>query len=105
MIDKRSPLKDRPLRNPGQSPDEQIGANPTATETRLHAGQSSFPLIVFYGNSIRPVTFTAMLDDANISSRFTPAPGTFEIVPLPLHRGSNTLVLSVAGLTLPEQNP
>lgn len=74
-------------------------ANPASAEIRLPPGQTTFPLVIFYGGSIRPVTFTAMLDDTNVSSRFTPAPESFEVVLLPLRRGSNTLVLSVEGTT------
>lgn len=74
-------------------------ANPTSAETRLLAGQTTFPLLIFYGGSIRPVTFAAMLNDTNISSRFTPVPGKFEMVPLPLRRGANTLMLSIDGTT------
>lgn len=74
-------------------------ANPASPETRLPPGATSFPLLIFYGRSIKPVTFTAMLNDMNISSRFTPAPGTSQTVLVPLRPGSNTLVLSVDGTT------
>lgn len=74
-------------------------ANPASPETRLPPGATSFPLLIFYGRSIKPVTFTAMLNDMNISSRFTPAPGTSQTVLVPLRAGPNTLVLSVDGTT------
>ena len=75
-------------------------ANLTGAETRLPEGQTTFPLLIFYGNSIRPVTFTAMLNDTNISSWFTPDPGKSQTVFVPLRRGSNTLMLSVGGTTV-----
>ncbi|MBI2091283.1 MAG: hypothetical protein HYT78_21520 [Deltaproteobacteria bacterium] len=74
-------------------------ANPVSAETSLPPGTTNFPLLIFYGRSIKPVTFTAMLNDTNISSRFTPAPGTSQTVLVPLRPGSNTLVLSVDGTT------
>ena len=78
-------------------------ANPASAETRLHAGPTAFPLLIFYGGSIRPVTFTAMLNDTNISSWFSPQPGKSQKVFLPLRRGSNILVLSVDGTTAADQ--
>ena len=87
----------------GQKPDDTDAfltyANPTRLDTPLAAGDSTFPLLIFYSGSIQPVTFSAMLDDINISSRFTPRPGTTELVLIPLRAGSNALVLSVQGTT------
>jgi hypothetical protein len=74
-------------------------ANPTSTETRLRAGITSFPLVIFYGAGIKPVTFNALLNGDNISGRFTPEPEDHEIVRIPLAPGLNTLVLSVEGAT------
>jgi hypothetical protein len=74
-------------------------ANPASVETRLRAGTTSFPLVVFYGARIQPVTFSALLNGDNISGRFTPEPGGSQIVRLPLAAGLNTLVLSVDGAT------
>jgi len=74
-------------------------ANPTSTETRLKAGVTSFPLVIFYGARIKPVTFNALLNGDNISGRFTPEPEGYQIVRIPLRPGRNTLVLSVAGAT------
>ncbi len=74
-------------------------ANPTSTETRLEAGATSFPLVIFYGARITPVTFNALLNGDNISGRFTPAPEGYQIVRIPLAPGLNTLVLSIEGIT------
>ena len=75
-------------------------ANPTSTETRLRADATSFPLVIFYGAGIEPVTFNALLNGNNISGRFTPEPDGYQIVRIPLMPGVNTLVLSVAGATI-----
>lgn len=74
-------------------------ANPTSAETRLRAGVTSFPLVIFYGARIKPVTFNALLNGDNISGRFTPEPEGYQIVRIPLAVGLNTLVLSVEGTT------
>jgi len=72
-------------------------ANPIAAQTRLRAGKIPFPLIIFYGAAIDPASFTAALNGADISRRFKPIPGRYQVVPLKFALGSNTLVLSVQG--------
>ena len=72
-------------------------ASSMGTETRLMAGVTSFPLVIFYGARIRPVTFNALLNGDNISGRFTPEPNGYQIVRIPLVPGPNALVLSVEG--------
>jgi hypothetical protein len=74
-------------------------ANHLSTEARLRAGMTSFPLVIFYGAGIQPVTFNALLNGDNISGRFTPEPEGYEIVRIPLVPGPNTLLLSVEGTT------
>jgi hypothetical protein len=74
-------------------------ANHPSTEARLRAGVTSFPLIIFYGAGIKPVTFNALLNGDNISGRFTPEPEGYQIVRIPLVPGPNTLLLSVEGTT------
>jgi len=74
-------------------------ANPMNIETRLQAGVTSFPLVIFYSARIKPVTFNALLNGDNISGRFTPEPEGYQIVRIPLAPGPNTLVLSVDGDT------
>jgi len=72
-------------------------ANPTRAETRLAADVRSIPLLIFYGATIKPVSFSAVLNGDNVSGRFTPGPDGHEIVRIPLVPGVNTLVLSVEG--------
>ncbi len=74
-------------------------ANPTGPELRLQAEVTRFPLLIFYGPSIQPTTFNAMLNGSNISGRFTPAPDQYEFVWIPLKAGANTLSLGVEGIT------
>jgi hypothetical protein len=88
-----------PLRLGGRFEADRLLAFASATrdETRLRAGVTSFPLIIFYGARINPVTFNAMLNGDNVSGRFTPDPEGREIVRIPVAPGLNTLVLSVEG--------
>jgi hypothetical protein len=74
-------------------------ANLAGPHTVVRPGAAKFPLLIFFGAAIRPDSFNAMLNGGNISSRFTPTPGQFELVWIPLEPGSNTLVLSVEGTT------
>ncbi len=74
-------------------------ANPSSVETRVARGVTTFPLVIFYGARIQPVTFNVLLNGDNITSRFTPTPGGAQIVPIPLVPGVNTLVLSIEGTT------
>jgi hypothetical protein len=86
----------------GDEPDEVDGllryANPSSAETPLPAGVTTFPLVIFYGATIQPVTFSAMLNGDNISARFTPEPDSHEVVGIPVRQGVNTLVLSIGGV-------
>src|SRR5262249_22876041 len=72
-------------------------ASSMGTETRLMAGVTSFPLVIFYGARIRPVTFNALLNGDNISGRFTPEPNGYQIGRIPLVPAPNALVWSVEG--------
>src|SRR5262245_26714691 len=72
-----------------------VAANATSSETRVAAGAASFPLVLFYGARIEPVSFNALLDGDNVTGRFTPEPGGYQIVRIPLRPGVNTLLLSV----------
>jgi len=87
----------------GEKPGEINGfltyANPIRSEIRLEPGIARFPLLIFYGPSIQPTTFNAMLNGSNISGRFTPAPDKHELLWVPLRPGSNTLVMTVQGVT------
>ena len=72
-----------------------LAGNVTSPETRLAVGAASFPLVLFYGARIDPVSFNAHLNGDNISGRFTPEPDGYQIVRVPVRHGVNTLVLSV----------
>jgi hypothetical protein len=74
-------------------------ANPSAARTQLPAGQTSFLLLVFYGSTITPTSLKATLNGADITAQFSSTPGGHQLVPLPLVKGSNVLVLSVDGTT------
>jgi hypothetical protein len=72
-------------------------ARPTAHSTDIPYGVSVYPVVIYYGKTMLPQTFTATLNGANITSKFHPASGTHEIVSLVLPKGSNTLILSTEG--------
>jgi hypothetical protein len=72
-------------------------ASPLASDSSLRARTKSFPVVIFYGALAIPSTFSATLDGKAIAASFHPAPGRFDIVPLPLHPGRNVLELSIAG--------
>lgn len=74
-------------------------ANPTSSRTQLQAGETTFPLTIFYGPTILSQTFRATLNGADLSHLFAPTPGGHQVALLPLARGSNTLVLTVQGTT------
>ncbi|MEJ5167342.1 MAG: hypothetical protein WHV67_10000 [Thermoanaerobaculia bacterium] len=72
-------------------------ANPLERETKLPQGESTFDLIVYYGETIIPSTFKAELNGVDITSKFQPIPKLAEVEKLTLQPGRNTLVLSVDG--------
>jgi hypothetical protein len=76
-------------------------ANPISPQTQLKGKRISFALILFYGGSIAPRSIKATLDGRDISRRFIPKPGGFQVVPLDLSQGSHTLVLSAQGTVSP----
>lgn len=72
-------------------------ANPVDRLTSLPAGATSFPLNIFYGNSIIVRSFQAKLNGVDISLSFQPTPDTNQITVLKLTRGRNEIALSVGG--------
>lgn len=72
-------------------------ASPSERRTELAAGTSHFPVLIYYGPTIDPATFSAELDRTDVTRLFTPEPGGFELVNVPLVPGRSTLVLSVQG--------
>jgi hypothetical protein len=90
-----------PLKLSGRFESDRLLAygNHAGTEAKLSPGATSFPLVIFYGAGIKPVTFNALLNGNNVSGRFTPEPEGYQIVRIPLASGPNTLVVSVEGMT------
>jgi len=70
---------------------------PIEPTTRVPVAQATVPLVLFYDAALEPTTFRAMFNAADITTRFTPKPGTHQVVILPLSPGMNTLVLSGQG--------
>ena len=70
---------------------------PIESTTRVPVAQATVPLVLFYDAALEPTTFRAMFNAADITTRFTPKPGTHQVVILPLSPGMNTLVLSGQG--------
>ena len=72
-------------------------ANPSDSQTDLPAGTSTFPLMIFYGNSAIIGTFKATLNGADVTSLFNPIPGSHETLNINLVSGRNVLLLSTDG--------
>jgi hypothetical protein len=72
-------------------------SDPVAAVTVLPRETTKFPLQLIYSTSIQPRTFKARLNGEDISRLFHPAPGTGEVVNLPLEDGRNVLRLSIQG--------
>lgn len=72
---------------------------PTDTRTKLPSGTAYFDVVVNFGATTNPQTFTATLNGADVRASFAPAPGASNVVRIPLQPGSNKLQLSIAGVT------
>lgn len=72
-------------------------ASPSESHTELPSGNTTFPLMIFYGKDIITSTFKASLNGVDITSLFHPNAGTYETVNLSLSSGRNVLILSVDG--------
>lgn len=71
--------------------------SPGQSATTLPMGTTSYPLLLFYGTTIIPSSFTAQLNGVDITALFHPATGSGEMIPLDLQQGRNVLVLSIDG--------
>jgi hypothetical protein len=71
--------------------------SPGDSPTTLPAGTTTYSLLIVYGRTIIPSTFTAQLNGVNVTGLFSPAPGTNQMVDLSLQPGRNVLLLSVDG--------
>jgi hypothetical protein len=69
----------------------------SATSTALPAGTTSYALLVFFNQNIISSTFHAQLNGIDITSLFSPSPGSGQTIMLPLQKGRNVLQLSVDG--------
>lgn len=74
-------------------------ASPVRQATLVPAGQNNFPVLIFYGSTITPASFTASLNGQDLSSTFHPVAGTFETVNVPLPNGLSSLNFQVSGTT------
>ncbi|HEX7152234.1 MAG TPA: hypothetical protein VF618_12170 [Thermoanaerobaculia bacterium] len=72
---------------------------PTDTRTKLPAGTSSTWVVVAFGTTTDPASFTATFNGVDVRSRFTPVPGALQAVQFELQPGSNKLQLSIEGVT------
>jgi hypothetical protein len=74
-------------------------ANPTRHATLTRSGENNFALIIFYGATTDPTSFTAFLNGKDLHQLFSAAPGTSQTVNLPLPNGESTLNLKIDGRT------
>lgn len=72
---------------------------PTDTRTKLPAGTVSTWVVVAFGTTTDPSSFTATFNGVDVRARFTPVPGALQAVQFDLQPGSNKLQLSIAGVT------
>ena len=71
-------------------------AAPNASRNKVPAN-STYTVIVYYGNTIQPATFTAALDGVDVTSRFHPIPGGADAVNIAIGTSTTKLHLSVDG--------
>ena len=64
---------------------------------RLPSGIMQYALGITYHEDIDAGSFTATLNDIDISDMFNPVPDSSEIVTIDLSQGSNRLVLTIEG--------
>ncbi|MFL6248209.1 MAG: hypothetical protein ACJ74H_19450 [Thermoanaerobaculia bacterium] len=72
---------------------------PSDSRTKLPAGTAYFDVVVNFGTTTLPATFTATLNGTDIRAQFAPAPGASNVVRIPLQPGSNKLQMSISGVT------
>lgn len=87
----------------GQSPGEVNPflrfASPTESRVALPATTTEFEIIVVFGPTTDPASFTAELNGVDVTSRFRPMPGVTDSVVIQLVPGTNKLQLSIQGKT------
>lgn len=94
-------LKDTDLYDGGGQQPAEVNkflryASPLDNRVKVPAN-STQTVIVYYGTTITPSTFTATLDGVDISSRFHPLPGGADVVNISIGTSTTKLHLSVDG--------
>src|SRR5579859_2112330 len=74
-------------------------ASPFVAATLVPAGANNFPIVIFYGPTTDPTSFTASLNGQDVHLLFGPAAGTSQAVNIPLPNGQSTLILQINGTT------
>jgi predicted outer membrane repeat protein len=84
---------------PFQDLNRQLLTYTTISEsnTPLPAGSETFNLTIHYSPDVTPGTFVAKLNGQYLTGLFSPTPGGFQTVPIPLSPGQNFLSLRVKG--------
>jgi len=72
--------------------------NPRESSTPLPSGTTSFDLRLEYRESVLPNSFSAVLNNVDITSMFHPFAGFAEQVTLDLQDGRNVLILTIDGV-------
>lgn len=72
-------------------------AQPTESRVDVPMGTSAYTIIVYYGESIKPSTFSATLNGIDITDQFSAIPGTAQVIAIPLISGTTKLHLSTEG--------
>lgn len=70
---------------------------PRDTRSKV-AANTMFTVLVYYGKTILPATFSASLDGVDITSRLHPAPGGADLIKVPIGVSATKLHLSVDGM-------
>ena len=70
---------------------------PTESRVDLPAGTTSYSILVFYGSTTIPSSFSAELNRTDITYLFNPTPGGVDNVEIPLVSGLNVLKLLIEG--------
>jgi hypothetical protein len=71
-------------------------ASPLDNRIKVPAN-STYTVIVYYGNTIVPGTFAATIDGVDVTSRFHPAPGGADVFTVSIANSTTKLRLSVDG--------
>lgn len=72
--------------------------NPRETSISLASGTTSFDLRLLYGETVLPNTFSAVLNNVDVTSNFHPFEGLGEQVTIDLQEGRNVLKLTIDGV-------